>query len=147
MLIAAAEFFILRGEWVVLRIRSALGRKSAVNGGIAFLAPVRQGGGEKPSRRSSWPIPPLPAAASASIRILFLYSAVNVRRLALGTTSGSIALPTTAVRFCTSFMIHFLPARLSNQSRWKCLTDVGTKGAVIPSQLVVAILRVAASAT
>ena len=48
MLIAAAQFLILRGEWVVLRIRSALGRKSAVNGGIAFLAPVRQGGGEKP---------------------------------------------------------------------------------------------------
>ena len=43
----------------------------------------------KPSRRSSAPIPPEPLAWSTAARMRCLYSAVNRRRLACATTSGS----------------------------------------------------------
>src|ERR1035438_8597491 len=42
-----------------------------------------------PSRRSTAPIPPEPLAASTSCKMRSLYSAVNRRRLAWATTSGS----------------------------------------------------------
>src|SRR2546423_6467859 len=60
-----------------------------------------------PSRRSNAPMPPCSEAASAFARICCLYAAVNFRRFALATTSGSgrtidaalaPALPSAALR-------------------------------------------------
>src|SRR5450759_3922890 len=90
-------------------------------------------------------------ALSASARTRRLYSAVNLRRLALLTTSGlgrsaiprspPVALRSSSLRSASLrstaragedifvfFMLNFLPALLCNQWYEKCLSYIGTEG-------------------
>ena len=89
-LVVALQLLVLFGEGIALGFRSALPRReSLTNAGRSFRRHFVKCDEYRPSRRNKAPMPPCSAAASAFVRICCLYSAVNLRRFAFATTSGS----------------------------------------------------------
>ena len=90
-LVGTLQLLVLFGEGIALGFRPALPwLESLPNAGCSFMPPLRRCDEYRPSRRKRAPMPPcFRTAASAFARICRLYSAVNLRRLALATTSGS----------------------------------------------------------
>jgi len=75
-LVLAPQFLVFGSEWIVLRLGSALLKKRAMNGRVAFLPPASQRRRIDGLATKDLSDIPVSAAASTSASILVLYAAL-----------------------------------------------------------------------